>query len=54
VWSSIIVEFPAVVHPFAIGSSPSHGVQHYIQTTGQPTHAKFRRLDPQKLAIAKI
>jgi hypothetical protein len=34
-------------------AAPSHGVQHVIQTTGQPATAKFRRLDPAHLAAAK-
>jgi hypothetical protein len=33
--------------------APAHGVQHVIQTTGQPATAKFRRLDPARLAAAK-
>lgn len=32
---------------------PLHGVQHHIQTTGPPVYAKFRRLDPVKLDIAR-
>jgi hypothetical protein len=34
-------------------AAPSHGVQHIIQTTGQPATAKFRWLDPARLAAAK-
>jgi hypothetical protein len=34
-------------------ATPPHGVQHIIQTTGQPATAKFRRLDPARLAAAK-
>jgi Reverse transcriptase (RNA-dependent DNA polymerase) len=45
--------FPAVVQPFTVSSSPKHGVQHHIVTTGQPVTAKFRRLDPVRLAAAK-
>ncbi|KAJ8362334.1 hypothetical protein AAFF_G00379720 [Aldrovandia affinis] len=30
-----------------------HGVDHFIATTGPPVHARARRLDPQKLAVAK-
>jgi hypothetical protein len=33
--------------------APGPGVQHIIQTTGQPATAKFRRLDPARLAAAK-
>jgi hypothetical protein len=48
-------QFPQVFFQGAATSSaaPSHGVQHVIQTTGQPATAKFRRLDPASLAAAK-
>jgi hypothetical protein len=32
---------------------PAHGVQHVIQTSGQPATAKCQRLDPARLAAAK-
>ncbi len=34
-------------------SHPPHGVLHFITTVGQPSTAKFRRLDPARLAAAK-
>jgi cleavage and polyadenylation specificity factor subunit 1 len=46
-------EFPSITQPFDVQSSPSHGVQHAIVTNGRPTTAKFRRLDPVRLAAAK-
>jgi hypothetical protein len=48
-------QFPQVFFQDAATSAaaPSHGVQHIIQTTGQPATAKFRRLDPACLAAAK-
>jgi hypothetical protein len=48
-------QFPQVFFQDAATSAaaPSHGVQHIIQTTGQPATAKFRRLDPARLAAAK-
>ncbi|UYV75780.1 hypothetical protein LAZ67_13001327, partial [Cordylochernes scorpioides] len=30
-----------------------HNVKHYIPTRGQPIHSKARRLDPQRLTLAK-
>ncbi|XP_068228163.1 uncharacterized protein [Palaemon carinicauda] len=30
-----------------------HGIYHHIETTGPPTHCKFRRLPPQQLQDAK-
>ena len=35
------------------GSAAKHGVFHHIETTGRPVHQKFRRLPPDKLAVAK-
>ena len=32
---------------------PLHGVEHEIHTTGPPVYAKARRLDPDKLSVAK-
>jgi hypothetical protein len=37
----------------ASSAAPPHGVRHVIQTIGQPATAKFRRLDPTRLAAAK-
>jgi hypothetical protein len=34
-------------------SQPPHGVQHVITTVGQPSTARFRHLDPVRLAAAK-
>jgi hypothetical protein len=34
-------------------AAPPHGVEHVIRTVGQPATAKFRRLDPARLAAAK-
>jgi hypothetical protein len=37
----------------ASAAAPPHGVQHVIRTVEQPASAKFRRLDPTRLAAAK-
>jgi hypothetical protein len=49
-------QFPKVFFQDAAASSlvPAHGVQHIIQTVGQLVTAKFRRLDPSRLAAAKL
>jgi hypothetical protein len=52
-WLRIVAEFPVVVQPFTVSSSPKHGVEHHIETTGRPVTAKFRRLDQVKLKAAK-
>jgi hypothetical protein len=50
---SILAEFPGISQPFTVASSPAHGVEHTIETSGRPTTAKFCRLDPVRLAAAK-
>ena len=52
-WSSLLQQFPGVVQPFTVSSQPTHGVQHHLVTSGPPVTAKFRRLDPTRLAAAK-
>jgi hypothetical protein len=52
-WEQLLLEFTAVVQPFTVSSSPKHGVQHHVVTTGQPVTAKFWQLDPVRLAAAK-
>jgi hypothetical protein len=34
-------------------AAASHGVEHVVETTGQPVFAKARRLDPDKLRAAE-
>jgi hypothetical protein len=55
-WAAALrFRFPAVFNPGSAVSldHPPHGVQHLITTNGQPPTAKFRRLDPARLAAAK-
>jgi RNase H-like domain found in reverse transcriptase/Reverse transcriptase (RNA-dependent DNA polymerase) len=52
-WTAIFEEFPSVSQPFSVQTKPSHGVEHIIETAGRPTTAKFRGLDPTRLAAAK-
>ncbi len=55
-WATALrLRFPAVFAASAAVTAvpPPHGVQHYITTIGQPSTAKFRRLDPARLAAAK-
>lgn len=53
VFRKVLNEFPGILLPTFSSSSVRHGVQHHIPTTGPPVHARARRLDPEKLAIAK-
>ena len=48
-----LTEFPDILCPTFSNETVSHGVQHFITTTGPSVHAKARRLPPDKLAIAK-
>jgi len=52
-YAKLLSSFPAVVNPSKQLPQPSHSVEHHIETTGQPVAAKYRRLDPERLAAAK-
>jgi hypothetical protein len=52
-WTDLLSQFPRVTKPFEVRYSPAHGVEHSIETVGRPATAKFRRLDPVRLAAAK-
>ena len=49
----ILGEFPEILRPTFSSTQTKHGVQHHIPTSNRPVHARARRLDPTKLAIAK-
>jgi hypothetical protein len=54
----LLTAFPTIVgdgdaRPQPHGDARPHGVEHVIETTGQPLHAKARRLDPDKLRAAE-
>ena len=51
-FESILDEFPGLLKQTFHGSV-KHNVEHYIQTTGPPIHARPRRLDSEKLQVAK-
>jgi hypothetical protein len=48
----LLTAFPKIVGDGNVWPQPRHGVEHVIETTGQPLHAKARRLDPDKLHAA--
>ena len=48
----LLESFPSLLTPNYTGEV-RHKVQHYIQTTGRPLHARPRRLEGEKLRIAK-
>ena len=51
--SNLLRRFPSVVHSEGPLPPAAHGVEHHLQTSGQPVTARFRRLDSTKLAAAK-
>ena len=55
-YEGLLREFPDVFKPELrqiAGTPAKHGIYHHIVTNGRPTHAKFRRLNPQLLQDAK-
>ena len=52
-FKEIIDEFPELLVPNFSSSANRHGVEHHIVTEGPPVHAKARRLDHEKMTIAK-
>ena len=51
-YEAILDEFPSLLTPRYTGEV-KHNVRHYIPTTGRPLHARPRRLEGEKLRIAK-
>ena len=53
-WERLLGRFRPLQTPEFHASSPvKHSVRHVIQTSGQPCHAKSRRLSPAKMKTAK-
>ena len=50
---ALLSRFPGIVGEADATPHPLHGVRHTIETTGRPIFAKARRLDAEKLEIAK-
>ena len=49
----LLQEYPSILTPTFSSPTTTHGVHHFIPTTGPPIHSHARRLSPDKLAIAK-
>ena len=49
----LLDSYPEILTPTFTLKEPSHGVKHYIPTNGPPVQSRSRRLDPEKLAVAK-
>jgi hypothetical protein len=52
-WQGILDEFPEVTAAAWWSGQATHHVHHVIETSGRLVNAKFRRLDPSRLAAAK-
>ena len=50
---AVLEEFADVVNTSKVLPSTSHGVEHFLRTTGPPIASPFQRLDAEKLASAK-
>ena len=50
---SLLDKFPEICTPSFTIKEPLHGVRHHIPTTAPPVQSRARRLDPEKLAVAK-
>ena len=50
---SALAEFPTVTQACSSNRPVKHGVTHHIQTTGQSTAARTRRLAPERLQVAR-
>lgn len=53
VFQRLLAEFPSLTTPVFSTAATKHGVEHFIPTAGPPVFARARRLDAEKLAIAK-
>ena len=49
----LLDSFPEILKPSFVISDPAHGVRHHIPTEGPPVQSRARRLDQEKLAMAK-
>jgi hypothetical protein len=50
----LLQKFPSILRTRDVKPTPNHGVEHHIHTGSHPpVFAKSRRLDPEKLKIAK-
>ena len=50
---ALLDKYPSLCTPSFERKVPKHGVRHHIPTSGRPVQSRARRLNPEKLAIAK-
>ena len=49
----LLDSYPEILKPSFIKPNPAHGVKHHIPTHGPPVQSRSRRLDQEKLRVAK-
>ena len=49
----LLDSYPELLTPTFSVKQPAHGVKHYIPTAGRPVQSRARRLDQEKLRVAK-
>ena len=49
----LLDNYPEILTPSFTIKDPEHGVKHYIPTNGAPVQSRARRLDQEKLSVAK-
>ena len=52
-YHKLLAQYPQISRPEFSTPTMKYGVEHYIPTKVPPTHARARRLAPDKLRIAK-
>lgn len=52
-YQRLLGEFPSLTQPTFSAATTKHGVEHHIDTNGPPVYARARRLNPDRLAVAK-
>ena len=52
-FAALLRTFPTLLQPYSTARPVKHHVMHHIETSGRPTHAKARRLAPDRYKLAK-
>ena len=52
-YQHLLAEFPGLTRPTFSATTTKHGVEHHIETRGPPIYARARRLNPDRLAVAR-
>ena len=52
-FAALLKKFPTLLQPYSTAKPVKHHVMHHIETSGRPTHAKVRRLAPERYKLAK-